>query len=1022
MESRIAKFVLIPVLTLALVVMLVLSSAFIFEPAYAGTERSATYGNVLNDGYTNWEFGQNLAGGDITEKSKTISNKVTVILNEDERKLADDGYLSYVATVHIGANGSRTVEPLLRTKCYDEDGNELSTGKYNKNTSTYWVAHASYDYSSGNVILPAGTAKVEYYAEVHINTKGSLELEDMVFAINSDLPENEYVPISDQVTDIQIYESYDGDGNGIGQPVTNYYDMFKNSYKRLNIADAEMLYKAAVYNNENLSRWSQLAYQIYKGNSNTYWDWEGGGFDKDFGSGVYTDLVADFSNKVTRNNDSNIITRSTGICMADSFDDAVYKMLENQAGLRNRNAEAEDFLDRHEAISLGSDAEDSQAQTVFYTSVSTSDAYGGTFKYGYNTMGIVFYDFCLVPLIDKEPYTTANMTGGDPDVETTLSSFDNESKEDYASFQKSIGHTSGSSTTNTVTNSSSTTMTNSAGGDFTISGKLGLSEVAEMSMALRLAYNFSFSEMFGQSTSDSISHNESISDTTSTSIQVPPRTRANVKSESEKISFSMDYDCPVGISYKVAVLSMCGTYYDDDATILDMTTADYNHRSFITVFGNDKDGTNAAKNLKDRADNRTIDGYEGSHGYIVLESMDDGTLADELWLSKIYSYGTPGREDGNTYKPTALTAAEAIEYIGYNEPMSVTGAFVESEGDSTDISVGDYEPLTPLRKVWVTDIKVQLRENTIQVPVGGEYYLIDITVDGFDEENVPYYGFQSSWGTWEILDDETGEPVDPSIAEIVTSATTGKAKLKVYQAYDGLVLKYKIPENKYKSVQETAYTKNSDLISTAYVDVVVKDSVSNIRDYSDVSENDWFFDSVDFVSDQSIMSGVGNDMFAPNSTCTRAMMAAILWKMHGSETPTLHSPFNDLTADWYKNAVIWAAQNGIANGISDKGFAPDLNVTREQFATFLYRYAQFKEGVLKQDEETPVFTPAHLEFVVSDVDISGFGDSEAVSDYAQDAVKWAVEKGIISGTPEGNIDPQGTATRAEIATMIARYL
>ncbi|MBR6700573.1 MAG: S-layer homology domain-containing protein, partial [Firmicutes bacterium] len=246
--------------------------------------------------------------------------------------------------------------------------------------------------------------------------------------------------------------------------------------------------------------------------------------------------------------------------------------------------------------------------------------------------------------------------------------------------------------------------------------------------------------------------------------------------------------------------------------------------------------------------------------------------------------------------------------------------------------------------------------------------------------------------------------------------------LKVYQDYDGLVLKYKIPEDKYKSVKDTAYTKNSDLESTAYVYVVVKDSILNSQDYLDVSEADWYTDSVDFVNDQKIMSGVGNDLFAPDSTCTRAMMATILWKMHGSEAPTIHSPFSDLTADWYKNAVIWAAENGIANGVSDKGFAPELNVTREQFAAFLYRYAQFKEGILDPEGTEAVFTPAHMEFEVNDVDLAGFKDSAEVSDYAMDAVKWAVEQGIISGTPEGNIDPKGTATRAEIATMIARYL
>lgn len=1022
MKKRMTKYVMVPMLVLAMTVSMVFSSAFVLEPAYAGTERSATYGNVLNDGYTNWEFGQNLAGNNITDSAKTISNTVTVILNDEERALANDGYLSYIGSAHIGANGSRTVEPLLETKCFDANGNVLSTGNYKKSADTYWVEHANYNYSSGNITVPAGTAKIEYYVKVHIGTKGSLELEDMNFTINSALPENEYEPIAESVEDVQIYGSYDDEGKGIGEPVTNYYDMFKHSSARLDISNDDMLYKAAILNEGNLSRWSQLAYQIYKGNGNTYWDWDGGGFDKDYGTGVYTDLVADFSNKVTRNNSSGIKTRSTGLCMADSFDSAIEDMLSVQAGLRNRKADTGDFLDRHGSITLGSDAEDSKKQTVYYTSVSTSDQYGDTYKYGYTTMGIIFYDFCITPLIDENPYVTANQVGGDLDAINTYKTFDNDSRENDATFGSDLGHTTGSSTTNTITNTSNTTTTNSYGSELDVGGKFPLPKDIELDVMLKFSYQYSCSKLFGHSESDSVTHVENIDDTTDTTIVVPPRTRASVLTTGNETAFSMDYDCPVGVSYKVAIVSMNGKYYDDDAAILDMTTADYEHRSFITVFGNDTDGTNAAKNLQDRMENRTTNGYEELHGYTVLHSMDDGDLADTLWVDKIYSYGVPSRESGNTYQPTLYTAADLVEYMGYNEPMSVTGASIDSTAQSVDVLVGDYQPLEPLKKVWVTHIEVQLRENTIQVPVGGEYYLIDITVDGFDKDNVPYYGFQSSWGTWELIDEETGEPIDKSIAEVVVSATTGKAKLKVYQDYDGLVLKYKIPEDKYKSVKDTACTKNSDLDSTAYVYVVVKDSILNSQDYLDVSEADWYSDSVDFVNDQKIMSGVENDLFAPDSTCTRAMMATILWKMHGSEAPTIHSPFSDLTADWYKNAVIWAAENGIANGVSDKGFAPELNVTREQFATFLYRYAQFKEGILDPEGTEAVFTPAHMEFEVNDVDLAGFKDSAAVSDYALDAVKWAVEQGIISGTPEGNIDPQGTATRAEIATMIARYL
>lgn len=1123
MSQRLIRFGLVPLLVTALAVTLVFSVGWM-SPVFAGNnEQTVNFNNDSGNSGEHWSFGSNLAGGNIDESGATkISRDVLIHLTEEEKELANQGFLTCSGSAHFGANGSRTVEPRLKIRCYDAEGKELSIGSYDKSTSTYWVAHASYDYSSGTLNIPAGTATVEYYAKVSIGTKGDLELENMSFYIYNSKPENNFDPIAEPA-DIQLYEDYDSSGTGIGK-ITTYRDIFKNSSYRLDISDPDALFRATITNNDNLNRWAQLAYQIYKGNSNAYWDWDGGGFDKDFGTGVYTDLVRDLANKIARKGESTAtVMESTGLTMARSFDAAIHEMLELQASLRNRNAKTSDFLARHGTVSLGSDEADTKDQTVFFTSVSVNDQYGSTFKYGYNTMGLIFYDFEIVPLVDEKPYYVKDYAALSPDIQHSSASMKNDSQKD-TSFSYDIGTTVSTEVSNTIAHASSTSMTQSHGMAISFEEKFQEAGGGEFTAGLSYDYGFSVSNVFETSESDTRTYSDSYSDSVSTGIETPAHTQANIGTTTQKAGFSMGYDCPVGVSYKVAVVSMNGTYYDDNVSILDMTTADYEHNSFITVFGGDKEGENAAKNLRQRYDNRSVAGNEVSNGYTSLHSMDDGDISNELWWDKICSYGKPSRSsDTSGYNPTLYTATEVLELLGNNEPMIVTGAEIESTENVTDVQVEDFEPLFPLENVWVTNIKVQLRENTIEVPVGGEYYLIDITVGGFDKDNVPYYGFQSAWGSWELLDDATGQPLDPSIAEITVSATTGKAKLKVYQDYDEIVLKYKIPENKYKAVGQENYTTNADLKSTAFVDVVVTGGNAVKETYEDVPENAWYSDAVDFMKNQGMMSGTGKGKFEPGSESTRAMVATVLWNMANSPDPKVQSAFEDLKQNWYEKAVHWAAESGVVSGITDTEFSPDQQITREQLIAMLYRYEKehgdkdFAEDAVvptppveepevvpeedpeettgeaitvpeedepveepeeepeveQGEEETPVapevstdaaieeteepteeeepvveealveeqkdlagsyvdigpvndqnleIRPHDLQFYLDHIDLSQFSDWEEISEYAIEPFKWAIDKGIIAGNGDGTLNPKGTATRAEIAQILAAYL
>ncbi len=173
--------------------------------------------------------------------------------------------------------------------------------------------------------------------------------------------------------------------------------------------------------------------------------------------------------------------------------------------------------------------------------------------------------------------------------------------------------------------------------------------------------------------------------------------------------------------------------------------------------------------------------------------------------------------------------------------------------------------------------------------------------------------------------------------------------------------------------------------------------------FADVSYTDWYYDAVKFVYDKGIMDGVSYYRFAPDATITRGMVVTMLWRMAG-EPYESSAGFTDVASGrYYSTAVAWAAKNGIVEGMTSSTFAPDQAITREQLASILYRYARW------------------LGFSGTGTDISGYTDAGKVSDYAYDAMCWAVKTGVVTGTSAKVLDPQGTATRAAAAQMFMNF-
>ena len=176
--------------------------------------------------------------------------------------------------------------------------------------------------------------------------------------------------------------------------------------------------------------------------------------------------------------------------------------------------------------------------------------------------------------------------------------------------------------------------------------------------------------------------------------------------------------------------------------------------------------------------------------------------------------------------------------------------------------------------------------------------------------------------------------------------------------------------------------------------------------YTDLDRNGWYHEYVDWVLKNGVMNGVGGGLFEPNGETTRAMLVMVLYRMAGApDMAGRESSFTDVSADsWYGAAVIWASENGIVNGVGGGLFDPDASLTREQMAMMLYRFA----GYLGSNTEKRA-------------DLSAYGDADAVSAFAQDAMAWAVAEGLVNGRSAAELAPKAGATRAELATILFRF-
>lgn len=322
---------------------------------------------------------------------------------------------------------------------------------------------------------------------------------------------------------------------------------------------------------------------------------------------------------------------------------------------------------------------------------------------------------------------------------------------------------------------------------------------------------------------------------------------------------------------------------------------------------------------------------------------------------------------GNTLYVVKVTGAElleALEASTYCTPEAI-GGFPQVAGIEFTVNTGAQFDTKELYPGSTYGKPASINRVMIQT-VGGEAFNPEetytiVTNDFMGAGGDTYYAFKAASSGY-----DSGVPLDEVVMDYITSELKGV-------------------------VSQAQYGETDNRIHTI--------------SYNDVKAGDWYANAVNYVTLTGLMNGTG-DGFSPNLAINRGMMVTVLYRMAGSPEVTAENPFTDVPADtWYTDAVIWTSENGITAGTSETTFSPTNSLTREQLATFFYRFADFEN-------------PDPIEITG---DLTGFTDADQVASYATDAMKWAIGEGLISGTTETTLSPKATATRAQVATILMRY-
>ena len=285
--------------------------------------------------------------------------------------------------------------------------------------------------------------------------------------------------------------------------------------------------------------------------------------------------------------------------------------------------------------------------------------------------------------------------------------------------------------------------------------------------------------------------------------------------------------------------------------------------------------------------------------------------------------------------------------------------------------------------------------------------------DWFNDPKYPSLGNGTYYNDWLRAADIAPEQyVQQLIGKILTVGKHGTVEPKLTFQHIGKSVTFTFkPDTGYKVKDVKINGKSVGAVTSYTVDKLTVSTRIEVEftdgkmPFTDVHETDWFYNDVLFVYEEGLFAGTSDTTFSPNAAMTRAMLVTVLYRLEGEPTVYGRSGFSDVQYNsYYEDAVTWAADNGIVNGTSTTMFSPNANVTREQMAAILYRYAQYKKYNTAASSS-----------------LNGFTDHASVSGYATASLEWAVAEKMVNGSA-GKLMPTGNATRAQVAAILHRFV
>ena len=285
--------------------------------------------------------------------------------------------------------------------------------------------------------------------------------------------------------------------------------------------------------------------------------------------------------------------------------------------------------------------------------------------------------------------------------------------------------------------------------------------------------------------------------------------------------------------------------------------------------------------------------------------------------------------------------------------------------------------------------------------------------DWFNDPNYPSLGNGTYYNGWLRAADISPEQyVNELLGKILKVGKNGTVEPKLTFQHIGKSVTFTFkPDTGYKVKDVKVNGKSVGAVKTYTIDKLTVSTRIEVEftngklPFTDVRESDWFYEDVAFAYENGLFAGTSDTTFSPNASMTRAMLVTVLYRLEGQPAVNGRSGFSDVQYNgYYEDAVTWAADNGIVNGTSTTTFSPNANVTREQMAAILYRYAQYKK-----------YNTA------ASSGLNGFTDHASVSGYAAASLEWAVAEKLVNGS-EGKLLPTGNATRAQVAAILHRFV